>query len=83
MDNQELFKWRKIRAEDLKNKRLQAKLSVAKLAELSGVDRKTIFRIEKGEISWMIDTEILLLSILRYNKKGIDELLSKNGSPVK
>ena len=43
-------------AEQLRKQRLNAELSQDSLAELAGIDRKTINRIENGHFSPTLDT---------------------------
>jgi DNA-binding XRE family transcriptional regulator len=51
---------RKVLAEQLFELRTAADLSQARLAEIAGVDRKTINRIENGHFSPAIDTIVRL-----------------------
>lgn len=51
---------RKVLADRLFELRSQAELSQARLAEIAGVDRKTINRIENGHFSPALDTIVRL-----------------------
>ena len=51
---------RKVLADRLFELRTEAELSQAKLAEIAGVDRKTINRIENGHFSPALDTIVRL-----------------------
>ena len=51
---------RKVLADRLIELRTDAKLSQARLAEIAGVDRKTINRIENGHFSPALDTIVRL-----------------------
>jgi len=51
---------RKVLAEQLFELRTGAELSQARLAEIAGVDRKTINRIENGHFSPALDTIVRL-----------------------
>lgn len=51
---------RKVLAERLYELRTEADLSQARLAEIAGVDRKTINRIENGHFSPALDTIVRL-----------------------
>ena len=51
---------REVLAERLLELRIEANLSQARLAEIAGVDRKTINRIENGHFSPALDTIVRL-----------------------
>ena len=51
-------------AEQLRKQRLNAELSQDSLAELAGIDRKTINRIENGHFSPTLDTITRLCIVL-------------------
>lgn len=52
-------------AEQLRKQRLNAELSQDSLAELAGIDRKTINRIENGHFSPTLDTITRLCIVLK------------------
>ena len=52
-------------AEQLRKQRLNAELSQDSLAELAGIDRKTINRIENGHFSPTLDTITRLCMVLK------------------
>ncbi|TRZ79513.1 MAG: XRE family transcriptional regulator [Actinobacteria bacterium] len=52
-------------AEQLRKQRLNAELSQDLLAELAGIDRKTINRIENGHFSPTLDTITRLCIVLK------------------
>lgn len=67
-------------AEQLRKQRLNAELSQDALAELAGIDRKTINRIENGHFSPTLDTITRLCIVLKITP-GI--LLSSGRSTSK
>ena len=67
-------------AEQLRKQRLNAELSQDALAELAGIDRKTINRIENGHFSPTLDTITRLCIVLKITQ-GI--LLSSGRSTSK
>lgn len=58
----------KINGQKLKEMRIERGLSIRKLAELAGVNKSTIMRIEKGEMSPTID---IVEKILAAMSSGI------------
>lgn len=55
---------REIIAEWLRNSRINAELSQEGLANLAGIDRKTVNRIENGHFSPSIDTMTRIAAVL-------------------
>lgn len=56
-------------AEQITNKRKKAGLSQDALAELAGIDRKTVNRIENGHFSPSMETFFRIAHALRTNAK--------------
>jgi len=54
-------------AEKLRNRRKALKMSQSKLAYLTGLDRKTINRIENGHFSPSLDTMLRIALVLKLN----------------
>lgn len=50
---------RKERASNLKDLRLSTGLTQIKLSELSGLKQCTISKLERGNVAWSIDTELI------------------------
>lgn len=61
---------RKLRSRELRNLRIQCRLSQTQLALLSGLKQCTISRIEKGKDSWNVDSEILYREGIRKFMEG-------------
>lgn len=64
----ELSTLRKKRAAALLFTRKKLKITKLKLSQQTGLSRPTIDRIESGEYSWSIDTEMIYLSGLNLNE---------------
>ena len=64
----ELSTLRKKRAAALLFTRKKLKITKLKLSQQTGLSRPTIDRIESGEYSWSIDTEMIYLSGLHLNE---------------
>ena len=56
---------RKQRALQLRSLRINAKFSKSSLARKSGLSRPCIDRIESGETSWDVDSEIIYTEALK------------------
>jgi DNA-binding XRE family transcriptional regulator len=65
MDQTKLSKERKVRALALRQVRLKRGMSKISLSRKSGLTRWTIDRIEAGEKSWNIDSEIIYTETLK------------------
>ena len=65
----ELNELRKTRGEQLKAQREVGNISKSQLSRRSGISRSTIDRIENGEGSWNIDTELLYIKHCEKNIK--------------
>lgn len=61
MDVNEILKKR---AYELKQFRIEKKLSIDELSKLSGLSRATIYRIENGTIGWSVYCEIVYFKTL-------------------
>lgn len=61
----------------LQNHRIKRKISREKLAHLSGVDARTIYRIEKNISIPLIDTFSKIVIALNLNKDEIYEEIKK------
>jgi len=64
----ELSDLRKKRASALLFARKRLRITKLKLSQVTGLSRPTIDRIESGEYSWSIDTEMIYLSGLKLNE---------------
>jgi len=60
-----LFEERRKRSKYLKDLRENADISKKKLSRTSGLDKSTIIRMEKGEESWTIDSEIQFIDAIK------------------
>jgi len=58
-------------AEQLRKQRLNAELSQDNLAQLAGIDRKTINRIENGHFSPTLDTITRLCVVLKITPSNL------------
>lgn len=54
-----ILRERKQRAYNLKDLRLNSGLTQIKLSELSGLSQCAISKLERGNVSWSIDTELI------------------------
>lgn len=56
---------RQQRSAELKKMRTDKNVGKFEMSQLSGLHPATIYRIESGEVSWNIDTEIIYIETLK------------------